>query len=80
MGKVDVCSHDTEGRVLLGVFGCAKRRVFSRAMARSVARGERESLALPENVGRPSGHGSPCRGGRVMNADGLPAKEVSIRL
>ncbi|PKI44943.1 hypothetical protein CRG98_034638 [Punica granatum] len=38
--------------------------------------GVSEKLALPRKVDRPSGHGSPCRGGRVKVAVGLPAKEV----
>ncbi|PKI66968.1 hypothetical protein CRG98_012633 [Punica granatum] len=35
-------------------------------------------FALPEEVGRPLGHGSPCRGGKVKIAGGLPAKERKV--
>ncbi|PKI74456.1 hypothetical protein CRG98_005138 [Punica granatum] len=39
-----------------------------------------EKLALPRKVDQPSGHGSPCRRGRVKVAVGLPAKEVLTHL
>ncbi|PKI60095.1 hypothetical protein CRG98_019503 [Punica granatum] len=39
-------------------------------------RGVSEKLVLPRKVDRPSGQGSPCRGGRVKLAVGLPAKDV----
>ncbi|PKI36946.1 hypothetical protein CRG98_042647 [Punica granatum] len=35
-----------------------------------------EKLALPRKVDRPSSQGSPCHGGRVKVAVGLPAKDV----
>ncbi|PKI49286.1 hypothetical protein CRG98_030329 [Punica granatum] len=37
-------------------------------------------FASPEEVGRPLGQGSPCRGGKVKIAGGLPAKEVLAHL
>ncbi|PKI61785.1 hypothetical protein CRG98_017835 [Punica granatum] len=43
-------------------------------------RGVSEKLALPRKVDRPSSHGSPCHGGRVKVAVGLPAKEVPTHL
>ncbi|OWM73918.1 hypothetical protein CDL15_Pgr008068 [Punica granatum] len=43
-------------------------------------RGVSDKLALPRKVDRPSGHGSPCRGGRVKVAIGLPVKEVLTHL
>ncbi|OWM67763.1 hypothetical protein CDL15_Pgr017460 [Punica granatum] len=52
--------------VLVDVLIYAKRRV----------RGVSEKLVLPRKVDRPSGQGSPCRGGRVKLAVGLPAKDV----
>ncbi|OWM77735.1 hypothetical protein CDL15_Pgr012437 [Punica granatum] len=54
--------------VLVDVLSCTKRRVRDRAM----------TLSLPRRVDRSSGHGPPCRGGRVKVTVGLPAKEFGV--
>ncbi|OWM63181.1 hypothetical protein CDL15_Pgr022326 [Punica granatum] len=39
-----------------------------------------EKLALLRKMDRSSGHGSPCRGGRMKVVVGLPVKEVLTHL
>ncbi|PKI48579.1 hypothetical protein CRG98_030998 [Punica granatum] len=62
------------GRARLHEETCARSR--DDAWLRRVS----EKLALPRKVDRPSGNGSPCRGGTVKVAVGLSAKDVLTHL
>ncbi|OWM84388.1 hypothetical protein CDL15_Pgr017492 [Punica granatum] len=64
------------------VGGRARLHEETRAQSRDDAwlRGVSEKLGLLKKVDRSSGHGSPCRGGRMKVAVGLPAKEVLTHL
>ncbi|OWM84436.1 hypothetical protein CDL15_Pgr026444 [Punica granatum] len=75
-------AHTTRKDALGCAGGCAQLREETCARSGDDAwlRGVSEKLALPSKVDRPSGHGSPCRGGRVKVAVGLPAKEVFTHL